>query len=281
MNETPSERLLRRLATVETDRETPEVAVDGPLSDQTLEAYRRGDVTHEDRAAIEARLVASPADRVRWLAQAGEPPLAPSPRVREAVLAAVEGPRPRTAWRVVAIAASLVLALGYCFLPARDLPRDLTFQVRASGLVADRGGAVAEVVDIVEAYAETPLVVEVTPRGPARDGLAFALYRPEGDGWTRLSEADGLRVDTERGAATLRLERAGAVAGSPGEHTVLVVVAREDDLPSTVVAASTAEARVALDAGGRRRVSALRVELSLPGTPTGDPSIPSLSEERP
>ena len=86
------------------------------------------------------------------------------------------------------------------------------------------------------------LRIVVEPRDRAVAGVEFALYRQEDGQWRRLDAGDGLELERTRGSAAFRITAAALVGARSGSHDVLVAVAPEGQLPTTLAATSGEEA---------------------------------------
>jgi len=250
------------------------------LDEETLRAWRDGRLQEAEAEAVEARLASSSEARARLAALAAVEPEAPPPALRHRVLERF-GTRPSQGlvrwWKpVVGLAASLLVAVGIGYLllgrGPSPLPAELAFDLAASGLAEHRGEAPPVAGGAIQAYAETRVRLEVTPRAAGAAGLDFGLYRVRGGHLERLAPPGAVdaRVElrVERGAATLSAQAVELVGPEPGRSTLYVVVARQGDLPPPVVEVSGEEPEALLAAAGRRLVYSQSITL-LP-TPAGD-----------
>lgn len=224
-------------------------------TEAVLVAYRTGRLAAADAERLEEALASDPALRHRLIELGGmaRPQLAP--RVREAVLAAAgtaarptpvvsaagTASRPvprlaprRAAWVAAAAAAALLAVAVLPWLlgrqggaPARPLP---DYAVEVSGLAAERDGASAGAV--AEAFAGTRVRIVATAEGEAVAGVEYGLYRQAGDRLERLPAGGPIRFDATAEAAVFEAEAAALVGRAPGRHTLLVVVARQGELPT-------------------------------------------------
>lgn len=283
----------------------------GP-DDETLRAWREGELDEAEARAVEAALAASPETRERLAARAGVEAEAPPPALRRRTLERFGPSRDAGGQRwwkpVVALAASLVVALGLLQLfrtgDPEPLPGDLAFDVAVSGLADTRGtGTPAAGMETdaaappVAAHPETRLRFAVMPRGSAVADLDFGLYRllpaaapsgeevGRGDGNRRLERvADS---DPAGGRATFRVDRGAATLSAPASelvgpligsksarHTLYVVVARRGDLPPDRLEVAEGEPAALLATDGRRLVYTRPIELLSPGSDARDADGP-------
>jgi len=230
-----------------------------PPSDGELESWRAGRLPEADAGRVEALLAADPAARARLAELAEVRPPAPPPAVRGHVLARFAGEAPRRRilrWLpAAALAAGLLAAIGISLLGPSRLPAGLAYDVTARGLARERSTDPAA--GAFEAYPETRVRIEVEPRGEAEADVELGLYR-EGPG--RLEHIP-VRVEMDRGAASLTAAASALVGTVPGPHDLWVVASRPGDLPATVRKDPGADSRTLLEDEGRRRVYPLRLML--------------------
>jgi hypothetical protein len=226
------ERILHALAGEDLDDGLP------APDDERLRAWREGRLSEEEAREMEELLSRSAAGRRRLRELSGIPEIdrsLPLRRVRKAVL---DGTRsPRRAWRsaapIAAIAAMLMLAVIGVFLRQPALPQGLTYDVSARGLAEVRSAEAAP--SEVRAYADTTVRIVLRPQGDSPAGLSFALFRREGGGLRRVREPEEVRVEAERGSATLSGTASRVLATDvPGRYPVFVVVSASKRLPSYV-----------------------------------------------
>jgi hypothetical protein len=245
------EAILRALA--ESDRD------DGPApTDERLRAYRLGRLPAGEARELERLLARSAAGRRRLLELAGLDSSLPLRRVRRAVLGQAAGAgRPRrlrasaaAVAAVAAVAAMVMFALLVLYPQARPLPPGLAFDVAGQGLAEVRS---AEAVPgAVRAYPGTALRISLRPRGESPAGLAFALFRRQGDALRRVREPEEVRLAAERGSAAFS-GTAGAVLATrtPGVYPLFAVVSSRRDLPARVALAPGQDGAAALRSSGR------------------------------
>jgi len=187
-----------------------------PPPDRSLEAYRARALSPAEEAEVEWRLAASRRGRVRLAELAGlRLDEAPSPAGRRPLLVSAM----LAAAAVLVIGAVLVLTDGV----HRELPE---FELRAQGLAETRG-APGE----ARALPDGPVRVVVEPRGEAIPGLTFAAYRLDGHALTRLAQPEEVRIDVDRGSATIVAPAARLVGRSPGTRPFYVLVTARADPP--------------------------------------------------
>lgn len=251
--------------------EEPDVPLGEPVSNDTLRAYRQGELAADEREALETRLARDPEVRRRLVRLAEVQPSPPSPELRERVLRSFEEAtgRGRRRWLPAVAAAALVaLAILVPVLSDRSpdgstgpLPRELAFEVVVTGLAEARSDPRASAT--VEAEPETTVRILARATSSMDSPLALAVYRRSPDGLRRVAEAP---VEPDRGAAELSVRAADLLGREPGRFQVFVVVARPGDLPARVPLAVEADPETALAENGHRRVYARELVL-LPETP--------------
>lgn len=246
-----------------------------PPPDEALAAYREGRVTDEEGERIEAQLADSPAARTRLAELAGVTAPAPPPAVRERVLARFPGRAPRHPVRrwlaAAALAASLLLAVGYSVLHRPGLPAGLEYQVTASGIARERSAGPAA--GPVEAYPETRVRLVIEPQGEALAEVDFGIYRERGPSLERLTPGGPLTLEIRRGAAVLTGPASSLVGDRPGTYDLYLVVARPGDLPAEHGLEPGADREAVLEDGGRRRAYSVRLHLLAPPTSENDDGI--------
>ncbi|MEO1087979.1 MAG: hypothetical protein AAFY88_27410, partial [Acidobacteriota bacterium] len=185
------------------------------IDDAALEAYRHGELEGAELEDVERRLARSPSSRHRLIELGGGKLPSPSPFLRARVLRAFGSRRRRGVGTALGIAAVVLVGVIGLLLPGAggELPPDLTYAVDARGLAEVRsdeaaGGAV------IEAYAETPVELEVAPENVADADVEFSIYRLDGTTWVRV--AGGGDATVSRGAAVFRLPASRLVGAVPG-----------------------------------------------------------------
>ncbi|MEO1368763.1 MAG: hypothetical protein AAFX50_16430 [Acidobacteriota bacterium] len=245
MTKTDPEELLWRLPSAGAGADTDADA------DALFRAYRSGELTAEEAAAVEARLARDAAAR-RRLVRGAEPPEALKARVFESLAraaAAADGARPAAAaapaprrrrrpsrrlLRGVAFAAALAVAAGLALVLAlwdRPQPPPLpAFEVTVAGLVDTRGDAPARA--RAAAYPSTLLTVDVVASSNEPPGeVSYRLYRRTPAGFAAVPSS-AYRVERSDGAARLEGTAGEIVAGgAPGRHVLVLVVARPGGEP--------------------------------------------------
>lgn len=248
-------------------------------SDALLNAYRRGELEPESAAALEALLFRSAAARERLTELAGlarsSPPLAGREQFLEAFSATVTARKRESSSRFqrhwLPLAAALALAVAAALFwrqggPA-PLPEDAVFDVTATGRSKDRSepaGAAA-----TEAFPDTTVRIAVAPRDLAVEGLAVGLYRlrraPSPGAGTvleRVSPRARVTVTEDRGATLFEARARDLVGTEAGVHELVVVVARQGDLPrGRELVGGADEWMASLAEGERRRIYPLQVLL--------------------
>jgi hypothetical protein len=263
-DETPDrlDALLRALAS------RPEIDEEDSLpapEDGRLRAYREGQLPEEEARELERLLARSAAGRRRLLELAGLDTSLPLRRVRRAVLGRRAGTtgtgrRPRRPWAsVAALAAMVILAVLVLYPRARPLPPGLAFDVSGQGLAEVRSAAARPAE--LRAYPGTPLRISLKPRGESPAGLAFALFRRQGDALLRVREPEEVRLTAERGSAAFTGAAAAVLATrAPRVYPLFVVASSRRDLPARVALAPGEDPAAALRSA-ERRVYPLKVVL--------------------
>lgn len=251
VNESPDHPLIEELSLLEPPPVESASRAQAPLEASQLEAYRRGDLEQAEVEAVERRLAHDAESRTRLVELAGEKVPEPSPFLRARVLRAfgqekagqekaeVPAPkRPRSRpWAPMLVAALVLLSVAGLLLrggAGGPLPEQLAYQVSARGLAEVRSGDPAAAKQIeaytIEAYPETPIELVVSPTGMADGKVDFAVYRLEGEDWLRV--AAGERASIEGGTAVFTLPARELVGEEPGDHLLLIAVARPGRLPA-------------------------------------------------
>ena len=266
------QQLLRELSRIEEGEDN------ASLSDAALQAYREGRLAPKEAARVAQALALSPASRQRLAALAGKAMPAPSPAVRDRVLAGGEGVGNRMAqadefkssagpvrrrgaarWflPVAGLAAAVVLAL--ILWPSEPAPPGdngaIEFLLTIKGLAENRSEV--EPGQTAKAFPNTMVEVVAVPEQPKK-GHRFGLYRVSGSQAIRVK---GIEPDIQRRRVKFRAAAEQFVGRQPGSYTLLVVIATKD-LPDNVVPGTGQTAQQALAKFGR--VHAVRLELTLP-----------------
>ena len=214
----------------------------------TLVAYREGRLAAAAAAKLEEQLAANPEARTRLAGLVGVEAASPPPEIRERVLARFESRQSesarrtrsasrRTGWtrragmrRFLQAAAVLIAGLGaMLWLRPPTLPPELAFDVQARGLAEKRSEAVGA--ELVHAYPSTLLKITAAPRGVAIEEVDFALYRVRDERIERVAQGPDVRLDVERGVATLTARAGAIVKSGPTTTNLFLVAARPGDLP--------------------------------------------------
>lgn len=237
-----------------------------PPPDEVLAAYREERLSEEETERIEALLAASPAARARLAELAGVAAPAPPAAVRARVLARFPGrpaKNPARRWLpAAALAASLILAIGYSVLNTPSLPTGLAYEVTAGGIARDR--STERPTGIVEAFPDTRVRLAVEPRGDALADVAFGIYLERGDRLERLATGGRIALETRRGAAVLTAPASALVGERPGTYGLYLVVARPGDLPDGYDLKPGVDREAILEDGGRRLAYPVRLTLLAP-----------------
>lgn len=248
----------------------------GMPPDDLLRAFREGRLSEAETERVAALLARSPAARSRLrelagLAAAGAPPAG----LRERILAGFGTrevrPRPRRLSRwlpaVAALAAGLLIAVWTLRSPA-GLPSRLAYDVTVRGLASERStGPREEPAAGIRAYPDTPVRLEVSPRGAAEAEVDFGLYRVLEGRLERIVPGPALGVESERGAVRFRGLARDLVGSRPGARVLYLVAAREGDLPEgRLLEPEEDPRRVLAGEGGRRLVYPQTLRI-LPHTP--------------
>lgn len=273
--ETPegaSEETLWELSRLQEGPMTPAPELEVALPEE-LAAYRAGALDPEGHRRVEKALGADPELRSRLIARAGLSLPAPPRQLRGRVLAAYRRQLGRSDIRLrarrwvpaIALAASLLLAVGLWLARTPSLPASLDYRLSAWGAAELR--ALPAEASALRARPETLVRLRLEPRGLAEPDISFGLYRRDGEGLRRL---DAVRVEAHQGSAELSGLAGNWVGTTPGAYEIFAVAARPGDLPATLALAGE-NPLAALAGGGRRR--AHRVLLTLEAdfeVPTGE-----------
>lgn len=239
---------------------------DGPIPpDQTLQAYREGSLSEEETRRLEALLAENPAALERLAESGGITPPRPSPEIWKRVSSRI--PRPARPlfrghkWFVgaAALAAVLLLVVGFWFQSSPGLPQELTYEVKMQGYSPVR--AQAATAGLTQAYAEDEVRIDAVPRDNAMAGLDFGLYRERDVMLERIATEDGLHLETNRGEARFTALAADLVGSEPGEYTLFMVIAHRGGLPGSRRLEPGQEPTAVLAAGPRKLVYSLPLKL--------------------
>ncbi|MEM1179132.1 MAG: hypothetical protein AAGM22_12360 [Acidobacteriota bacterium] len=249
------EALLHRLA-----EHTARRSDAGTPSDEELLAYIAGTFDVQTTRRLDQRLAESPTGRRRLLALQGVDGAGPPPHVRRRFLRSAERLRSaRSRWRgpAAALAAVLLLAVGWSLLQKPTLPSSLDYRVNVRGLseVRDAEGAAA-----LKATPSTRLRFEVEPRDLAEREVEFGLYR-RSDGGLLQRVTDSVTVRVVRGAATVEVDAGAALGESPGRYPLWLAVARPGDLPASIKLTPGEDPIDVIASQGRRRAYVTSIEL--------------------
>jgi hypothetical protein len=261
MNPTEPEDLLWEISRRDEPAEGP------PPPDEALQAYREGRLPEEEALRMEALLAASPAARARLAELAGVAAPAPPAAVRSRVLARFPGRPSRSPVRrwlpAAALAASLVLAIGYSVWNTPSLPAGLSYEVTAAGIARDRSAG--KTAEALEAFPGTRVRLVVEPRGEALADVGFGVYRERGRRLERLATSGGgLSLEVRRGAAVLTAPASALVGDRPGTYDLYLVVARPGDLPAGYDVTTETDREALLEDDGRRLAYPVRLTLLAP-----------------
>src|SRR5262249_43058453 len=113
----------------------------------------------------------------------------------------------------------------------------------------------------VRAYPTTPLRIALKPRGESPSGLAFALFRRQGDTLRRVREPEEVHVAAERGSAAFTGAASAVLATrTPGVYPLSAVASGRRAPPARIALAPGAAPASALRSP-ERRVYSLKVIL--------------------
>lgn len=239
------------------------------LTDRDLEKYREGSLDPEKEKEVELALATDRRARERLAEIAGIKLPGPPVELRERVLRrrpkALKGkrrPRWRRWWPGLVTAAVLALSLLPLLRPPA-LPEDLAFDLSAQGLSSVRGldPAPASEEPLIEAYSETRIRVRLEPRGEARSGLRFRIYRRDGNALHRVVPEPPLSLEVSRGAALLEGPAAALAGATAGGFDFFFVVHRPGDAPASEIELGGIEPNLLLAAGQRRKVYPWKIRL--------------------
>ncbi len=245
------------------------------LTDRDLERYRSGTMDPEDEKEIELTLATDRKTRERLAELAGvKLPNTPL-ELRERILRSRPGASRSTGrfgwgqwWPgYAAAAAALSLLLFIPLLRPQGLPTDLAFDLHAQGLASARSQTVEppSPSSSIEAYPDTRVQIRIEPRGEARAGLAFSVFRRDGDLLRYLPPTPPLSLEVVRGAALLAGPAAALVRSPSGQFDFFFVVHSPDDTPATEIMLEGNDPLAALAGGKHRRVYPWQIRL-LPAT---------------
>jgi hypothetical protein len=204
------------------------------VGEAELAAFREGRLAPARQEEIEGLLLGSAVLRRRLaqLAEVGR--AAPPAAVRERVLAAFDAElgagrqgrllafRPRLkAFAGLLAAALLALALGLHFLGPASLPADLRYELRASGLRAERGEpATAEP---LRALPSTRVKLELIPDRSVAE-VELAIYRQRASGEARRLRLDKQWITAENGLIRVEAPAAELLGPEPGRGRLLLAI---------------------------------------------------------
>lgn len=234
--------------------------------DDTLRAFRDGDLSEGRTREVEISLAASQEARERLAVLAGVSLPVPNPELREAILNQ-SFPQPRVDpsqrwWPVaagLAAAAMVAAVLSFPLLRSPALPEQVGYEVSMTGLATER--STTEARELVQALPETRIRISVEPTGTSIDGLEIGLYRRDELRLQRLIPDTHLRLETHRGAGLFEAAAADLVGAEPGVHSLYVVVAKRRDLPSEVVLHPGDDPLKTLQEGSRRRAYERQIQV--------------------